>query len=332
MYSVGDYLWMVADKARVEAYAGALRAAVRPGDRVLDVGAGFGFFSVIAARAGAAHVDAVEPNPAIHLGPKFAAANGCEGRIRFHCCRVAELVIDPVDVLVFDLRGPTPFGQRSLETLIETRDRLLRPGGRIIPQSDTIMVAPTRAPEGFHREVHAAHRQLGIDLQPIERIVYDTPVRCTVGAADLLAAGAPWVRIDYAAVERTSASGVVCWRFDCPADIDGLAMWFETELAAGCGFSTTPGGEVTAYRQMFIPFREPVHVENGTFRAEVSVHQVGDNNVWAWRGWRVCSDGSEELVVGQNSLAEIVLDPSAFPPAASGRCAGVAAQPNPSNE
>ena len=315
MYSLGDYLWMVADAVRVDAYAGALRAAVRPGDRVLDVGAGFGFFSVIAARAGAAHVDAVEPNPAIHLGPKVAAANGCDERISFHRCRIGELTIDPVDVLVLDLRGPTPFGQRSLETLIETRDRLLRRGGRIIAQSDTIMVAPTRTPDTFRREVHAAHRQQGIDLQPIERIVYDTPVRCSVGAADLLAGGMPWVRIDYAVVERTGAAGTACWTFDRPADVEGLALWFETDLGNGCGFSTKPGGEVTAYRQMFVPFRQPVHVENERLRAEVSVHQAGDNNVWAWRVWRVGSDGSEELAVDQNSLAEIVLDPAAFPPA-----------------
>ena len=317
MYSLGDYLWMVADKARVDAYAGALRAAVRPGDRVLDVGAGFGFFSVIAARAGAAHVDAVEPNPAIHLGPKVAAANGCEGRISFHRCRIEDLEIDRVDVLVLDLRGPTPFGQRSLETLIETRDRLLRPGGRIIARSDTILVAPTRTPDTFRREVHGAHRQQDIDLQPVERIAYDTPVRCTVRAGDLLAGGVPWATIDYAVVERTGVAGAVCWMFDRPADVEGLALWFETDLGGGCGFSTKPGGEVTAYRQMFIPFRQPVHLESGTFRVEVSVHQAGDNNVWAWRGWRAGRGGSEELVVDQNSLAEIVLDPAAFPPAGS---------------
>jgi predicted RNA methylase len=310
---------MVADQARVDAYAGALRAAVRPGDRVLDVGAGFGFFSVIAARAGAAHVDAVEPNPAIHLGPRVASANGCDGRISFHRCRIAELTVAPVDVLVLDLRGPTPFGQRSLETLIDTRDRLLRRGGRIIAQSDTIMVAPARTPDVFRREVQAAHRQLGVDLQPVERIVYDTPLRCAVAAADLLAEGVRWVTIEYATVDRTSATGVVSWTFDGAADIAGLAMWFETDLGGGCGFSTKPGGEISAYRQMFIPFRQPIHVEKGTFRVEVSVHQAGDNNVWAWRGWHVASGGNEELVVDQNSLAEIVLDPGAFPEAAGGQ-------------
>ena len=78
MYSVADYLWMIADGTRVAAYAGAIRGAVHAGDRVLDVGTGFGFFSVVAAQAGAGRVDAVDTNPVVHLGPRVAQANHFE--------------------------------------------------------------------------------------------------------------------------------------------------------------------------------------------------------------------------------------------------------------
>ena len=115
MYSLADYLWMIADETRVSAYAGAIRAAVRPGDHVLDVGAGFGFFSVVAAQAGAGRVDAVDTNPVVHLGRRVAEANNCGNRIFFHHLDAARLTLDrPADVLVSDLRGPTPFSGRSL--------------------------------------------------------------------------------------------------------------------------------------------------------------------------------------------------------------------------
>src|SRR5687768_18477600 len=110
---------MIADHARVAAYAAAIRAVVAPGDRVLDVGAGFGFFSVIAAAAGAQHVDAVDTNPAIRLGPRVAAANGCADRISFHHLDVRQLTLpERAGVLIADVRGPTPFGSRALEVVI----------------------------------------------------------------------------------------------------------------------------------------------------------------------------------------------------------------------
>ena len=315
MYSLSDYLWMIADDARVAAYASAIRAVVRPGDRVVDVGAGFGFFSVIAAAAGAQHVDAVDTNPAIRLGPRVAAANGCADRISFHHLDVRQLTLpERAGVLIADVRGPTPFGSRALEVVISARERLLRPDGRIISRADRVLVAPARTPAVFQREVHAAHGQQGIELAPVEQIVFDTPIRCAIAPEDLLAPGCLWTAIDYGSVARTDAAGTVEWLLESAARIDGLAVWFETDLGGGFGFSTAPGGAVRAYRQMFIPFRSAVQISAGeTFRVALSVRQMRVNNVWAWRGWRVSQDGSTDLVIDQNSLAEIIIDPSTLP-------------------
>jgi protein arginine N-methyltransferase 1 len=319
LYTLGDYLWMVADRARVEAYAGALGALVRPGWRVVDVGAGFGFFSVIAARAGAARVDAVDTNPAVHLGPKVAAANACASRIVFHHRDVRQLTLDTrADLLILDLRGPTPFGRRALEVLIDARERLLRPGGAIVAARDTVLVAPARVPSAFRTEVQSAHAQAGMALDPVERIVYDTPLRCTVDAGDLLAPAVPWIELDYGSIDRTDAEGSVRWTFDRPGRVEGLALWFTTDLGAGFGFSTGPGGSVHAYRQMFIPFRSAVDVSAGEpWRVRLGARQAGDSYLWQWQVWRQL-DASEALLVDQNSLAEVVLDTGAFPPSASG--------------
>jgi predicted RNA methylase len=316
VYSLSDYLWMVADERRAAAYASALRAGVKKGDRVLEVGTGFGFFAVVAARAGAGHVDAVDTNPAIHLGARVAALNGCEDRITFHHSAVADLALQvPADVLLIDVRGPTPFGARSLETLIDARDRLLRSGGRIIARADRVMVAPARAPETFRREVLQSHMREGVRLDPVERIVFDTPMACTVAAGDLAAAGQCWAVVDYETVKSTDASGSADWRMDRATSIDGLAVWFEADLGDGITFTSSPGGTVSTYRQLFIPFCRSVAVESGDrFRVELSARQVRDNYVWSWRGWRRQGGATtDELAVDQNSLAEIVLHPRALP-------------------
>jgi len=316
VYSVTDYLWMIADGARTSAYAEALRAVVGPGDRVLEVGAGFGFFSVIAAQAGAAHVDAVDTNPAIHLGARVAAVNGCADRIAFHHRNIADVTLpQPADVLLIDVRGPTPFGSRSLEVLIDARDRLLRPGGRIVARADRVMVAPSRTPAAFRREVHAAHGREGLNLEPVEQIVFDTPMRCPIAPDELVRDGRSWVVLDYQALKSTTASGSAVWQLDKGTAVDGLALWFETDLADGIGFSTRPGAGSFAYTQLFIPFRRPVVTERGgRFRVEIAARQMHENYLWSWRGW-LAPEGSsdEELVFDQNSLAELVLDPAAMP-------------------
>ena len=58
---------LLSDVVRMDAYDRALRALVKPGDVVLDVGAGTGVLAMLAARAGAKRVHAVESLPVAAL-------------------------------------------------------------------------------------------------------------------------------------------------------------------------------------------------------------------------------------------------------------------------
>ena len=312
MYSLADYLWMLADETRVAAYAEAIRKVVRPGDRVLDVGAGFGFFSVVAARAGASRVDAIDTNPAVLVGPRLAAANGCADRIVFHQLDAEQLGLPhKVDVIISDLRGPTPFARRSLATLVGVRNRLLRGGGAIVPLEDLVYVAPCRAPAAVRRDLHAAFGREGIDTAPVERVVRDTPYRCTIQLEDLIAPGRTWTRVDYATVQSTDAHGGAAWTLDTSDTIAGLAVWFTSALAAGVGLSSAPGSPTRVYNQVYLPLAEPVRVEPGDhLGVDMAVRHVLDDYIWAWTIHVEGATGAERKVLRQNSIADAVIDPA----------------------
>ena len=311
MYALNDYLGMLADKRRVAAYQGALAAQVRPGDRVIEIGAGFGFFAMMAARAGAAHVDAVEMNPIAHIGTRVATANGYDSRIRFHVGDA--LTFEPerrADVVIADLRGPMPFAGQSIKVMIDARRRLLRDGGILIARADRLWCAPVSRAEVFEREVSAPLIQLGIDLEAIRRVAVDTPMRCGVAAEELCAPPVSWGLLDYMAIDRPSFSGSCEWRFDAPAKVRGLASWFEADLGAGYTFSTSPDAERSVYSQLYLPFRDTVILGRGeTLQVQLASHLAGEDYVWAWTTRVLDRDGAQRLMVPQNSIAGQVIDP-----------------------
>ena len=129
---------MIRDRVRTEAFRRAIDAAVRPGDVVLDVGAGSGILSVFAARAGAAHVYAVEETSIAVLAEDLAAANGVAEIVRvIHGDALDIELPERVDVVVSEWLGGFGIDEGMLVPVITARDRWLKPGGVMIPHSVT---------------------------------------------------------------------------------------------------------------------------------------------------------------------------------------------------
>ena len=194
MYTIAGYGSMIADRVRMAAYEAALRRAVRPGCVVLDLGAGTGIMALLACRFGARHVHAVEPGDAVHAARAIADANGLGDRITFYQDVSTNLTLpERADVIVSDLRGVLPPHRTHFADIIDARTRLLAPGGRLVPDTDTLRLAVVTVPEVFERRRRvwqsAPH---GLDLRSALGFVENTTERVRVDPEQLLSDPVTW--------------------------------------------------------------------------------------------------------------------------------------------
>lgn len=315
MYSVSDYGRMLADRVRVDAYRRALAATVRPGDLVVDLGAGSGFFSLEACRLGAGKVIAIETNDAIALLPTMARRAGFSDRIEIVQRPSTEVQLERLaNVIVGDLRGVVPLFQENFSTMADARARLLAPTGTMIPQRDAMRAALVSAPSLYAAIVE------GWDGHPFEmrdarRAVLNTfhsdrdhPLRSN---AHVTTSGT-WSELVYGDEPAELVKGRLDLTATQAASAHGIALWFDTTLTAGIGFSSESSERV--YARGFLPLEEPVELEVGDNVAlELAARRGMGDHVWAWsttvkRGGTIRASHRQStffgLVVSQQTLAK----------------------------
>ncbi|MCC7001960.1 MAG: hypothetical protein IT357_07375 [Gemmatimonadaceae bacterium] len=294
MYELSDYLAMVDDPRRTSAYIAALRATVRPGDHVLELGTGFGFFAVHAALAGAAHVWAIEPNDAVALGPALAAQHGVGDRITFLQRRAEQITLPNLaDVLLEDLRGVFPLMGARSGILADARARLLRTDARHIALRDHLVIAPcaaahvTSARETAHdasndASHHASHHA-PLDLTTIRARAAQGWQRVRASALRPLAASARWATLELTAAIPTDVRGTVQVTVTQDGALQGLGGWFDAELAGGASFGSGPEAGASVYDCAWFPLERtvPVRVGDGIAIAMRATHD-GSDYVWRW--------------------------------------------------
>src|SRR5262245_24671006 len=125
---------MALDVRRNAAYHEALARVVGPESVVLDLGAGTGIHGLMAARLGAKRVYLVEPEDIISVAGEIARANGLDRVVRCLQGRIEEIELpEPVDVIVSVLTGNCLLTEDLLPSLVDARNRMLKPGGCLIP-------------------------------------------------------------------------------------------------------------------------------------------------------------------------------------------------------
>ncbi|MBA4070293.1 MAG: hypothetical protein C0497_00395 [Gemmatimonas sp.] len=284
-YSLEDYVAMIADPHRTEPYVRAMRRLVAPDSVVLDLGAGFGYFAVLAATLGARHVYAIETNDAVALGPALARANGVADRITFFHgdSRRVELP-ERATVLVEDVRGVLPLHGARFQLLADARERLLTPDAQHVALRDHLWAAPARHPAKARRGLQVVGSVLhGVDLGAVQPRLADGWTRISPRADDLIGPERQLGTLELAALVDSRFEGTASWTLPHDLAVDGFAVWFESELWGGERFTAKPGLEQTVHGCLYLPLRAPLQVRAGReFGLRFCGIPVDSDYTWAW--------------------------------------------------
>lgn len=253
----------LSDAVRLSAYEAALRQVVRPGDVVVDLGAGTGILGLLACRAGAARVYAVEPSGLVELARAIAAENGVADRFRWIRKPAAEVTLpERADVLVGDFAGHMGFEAGVFE-LYAFAPRWLKSDARVVPSSITMFASVVEDPIAHANATFWRAPVAGLSMTSALRFSLDTGYPTRFDAAQVIApavrsaafdtvSAAPLLRID----GRTTAAR--------PATVHGVGAWFSAALAPGVEMTNAPGAAARLVRRnVFLPIAQPVPVQPG---------------------------------------------------------------------
>lgn len=285
-YDLRDYGGMLANRARRDAFHDALAAVVTPGCTVLDAGAGTGAMALLAARLGARHVYAVEPNPAIHVARELARHNDLADRITFLQDLTTNITLpERADVMVSDLRGVLPFFGTHIPSVIDARERLLTPDAALVPGRDVVHASVVEDPKAYAEVVGPwAEDIYGLDMRPVRNYSIHGFGRIWAKADQVLAAPAPWCALDYRRIESASMDAAVDLEVNRAGTIHGGALWADTTLTEGVGQTSAPGDAENLYGQQFLPLERPVTVAVGDrVRMHIEARHIDGDYAWRWR-------------------------------------------------
>lgn len=288
---LSEHQWMIQDQIRTSSYEEALRRAITPDDVVLDFGCGLGILAMLAARAGARKVYAVDRLPIVRLAQAVARKNGLTGIDFLHAPDGAFDLPEQVSVIVSEVLGHFAVHEGLLTPLCAARDRHLAPGGRMIPGRVLLKAGLVSDPAGHQRRSYFQTRPYGLDFSPVAHWMFSEISSAHFTPDQVLSP------VVMATLDMATLSGpvpVVEAELDperaCP--VHGVAAWFEADLGHGVTFDCGPWSPRMHWGQLLFPFAEPLLVDpSRSVRVRLTPVQIDEVHT-RWQWW--AGDGTTE--------------------------------------
>ena len=295
---------------RLTQYERAIAAVVRQGDVVLDLGTGSGLLAVLACRAGARRVYAIEASDAVQMGTLLTSTTEFAERIEFvHATSQKVALSEQVDVIIGDIHDTFGFQPGGLASIMDVRDRLLKPGGTLIPQATELMIAPLEAAALYAREIDVWNGCVhGVGLSSIRPFAVSHVHPGRFDSDQLLSPAAAIGTLHLARATSLHFSGSAVTTIHRDGIAHGLCGCFVTTLAGDIRMGNVPGdSSTTNFAQAFFPFDQPVPVAAGD---EVSISiDSHDGYIARWRA-AISRGGQRHAQFDHSTLNGLLVSPA----------------------
>ena len=275
-------LWhvpMMNEHERNEAFHQGLQSAA-PGKTVFEIGTGSGLLAMMAARAGATQVFTCEAVPLVaETAARIVARNGYADRVTVlskpsQAVRIGADLPTRADVLVHEVFSSELLGEHVLAAIEDARERLLKPGGRVLPCAASIMIALVGG-DDIARNVHVGE-SFGFDLSEFNAIrPRKRPLQREDLSPVLLSADVEAFRFDFMnranfpaerrRIEMAATQPGLCY---------GLIQWIRIEMGEGVSFENHPARPraVSNWQHTIYSFDSPIELRAGTMLAVDAWH------------------------------------------------------------
>lgn len=279
---IDEHYHYLADQARLAAFRQAIEEVVRPGDVVLDLGAGTGILGLLACRAGASRVYSIEEGKVIELARKLCQTNGFQDRVTFIKGFSTWVNLpEKVDVVLADQIG---FGSEFglMEYYSDARERFLKPEGFMIPSRVDMCLAPVECRKILEQIDVWDSLPAGFDVSSGRTLAVNTYYRVRFSPDHLLGAPVTGAVLDLAVAPPASINMEASFEADQAGVLHGIGGWFSARLSSTVAISNSPIAAHPINRsQVFFPIDQPVNIAPGD-RIHVRMHVLPIEHVVTW--------------------------------------------------
>jgi len=263
---------MLKDHVRTGTYQKAIvdNPHLFKGKTVLDVGCGTGILSMFAAKAGAAHVVGIDMSNIIDQAIKIIEANGYKDTITLVKGKLeeTELPLQQFDIIISEWMGYFLLYESMLDTVLDARDKYLKPGGLMFPDSATMYLAAIEDQEYKEEKINFWDSVYGFDYSCIKDIALREPLVDTVELKAVVTKPCEFKTIDLLTAKKddltfSASFELVATRNDY---VHAFLAWFDVGFKCTHKqdrFSTGPHARYTHWKQTVFYTPSTLRISDG---------------------------------------------------------------------